>query len=123
MNPDSNLPPSDSEIDRLLAGRLKRTSPELELRWRELRGKLAGRHPTRRSKWSHWLLWPGLAAGAFVAVALVFTVSNPPQPDPRYDLVAFEELIALDTLLAPAMVMLESENRDALLHLPSTSHL
>ncbi|MEX2045500.1 MAG: hypothetical protein WD941_09120, partial [Opitutus sp.] len=64
MNTNPSLPPSDAEIDRLLASRLKHTSPEFEMRWRELRGELAGRRPSRRGQWwSSWLLWPGVAAG------------------------------------------------------------
>ncbi len=122
MKPDP-LPPSDSELDRLLASRLKRTSPEFELRWRALRGELVGRRPSRQRRWPQWILWPGVTAGLLAAIALVLHQPQPPATDARSNLVAFEELIALDAALAPALVLLDSDNRDVLLHLPAASQL
>lgn len=120
MNTDSPLPPSDDELDRLLASRLKHTRPEFEMRWRELRGELAGRRPARRGRWlPQWLLWPGFAAGAIAALAFVFTIRDPGSTQSSFDREMFEDLIALDSNLASAAVLLDPETRDALLHLPS----
>jgi len=117
MNSESPRPPSDPELDRLLGSKLRRTSPEFELRWRQLRAELVGTRPSARAGWPRWLVWPGLATvslAAVVAVLLLRPASTPtPQP------VSFEELIALDAALQPASPLLTAENRDALLNLPA----
>jgi hypothetical protein len=116
MNRPSPHPPSDSELDRLFASRLRRTSPEFEQRWRELRGELAGGpHASPRPRtWLAWWLWPGLATAA-CALAVGFLALRPRAPAP---LVAFEELVSLDAALTPAAPLLEPETREALIHLP-----
>ncbi len=122
MNPATPRPPSDSELDRLLASKLRRTSPEFELRWRELRANLGGGRAPARAGWPRWLLWPGFAGAALVALAVVFVVrrSTPPLADGSR--ITFEELIALDAALQPAAPLLNGENRDALLNLPAQPH-
>lgn len=119
MNP-SDPRPSDAELDQLLASRLKRTSPEFEQRWRELRGELAGSPAPRAAGW-RWLLWPGLAAAGAAAVAVALVLFRP-HPAPEIPaLAAYEELLALDSALTVAEPLLEPENREALLHLPANS--
>lgn len=123
MKPADPQPPSDADLDRLLASRLKRTSPEFELRWRELRARLVAAPPTRRRSWIRWLLWPGLATAALAAAALVLTLRHA-SPDPvalRH--ATFENLIALDAALAPAAPLFDPENREAVLHLPAKTQL
>ena len=119
MNSESPRPPSDPEIDRLLGSKLRRTSPEFELRWRELRAKLAGTRSPARAGRPWWLLWPGLATAALAAlvVAIMVRRATPPMPDGQR--ITFEELIALDAALQSASPLLDGENRDALLHLPA----
>jgi hypothetical protein len=121
MNPSQ--PPSDRELDQLLASRLKRTSPDFELRWRELRAQFAGDTAAPRFRIRPWWVWPGLATAALafaVTVILQRHVSLPPvAPGP----VSYEELFALDAALAPATALLNGENRDAVLHLPVNTNL
>lgn len=114
MNSDDSRPPSDTELDRLLGANLRRTSPEFEQRWRDLRGELAGTRPRPRASWLRWLLWPGLPALAAGALALVLVLRRPAPPPAD-----FEELLALDAALQPARSLLVAETRDALLHLPA----
>lgn len=119
MNSEDSRPPSDADLDRLLGSKLRRTSPEFEQRWRELRGELAGTRPRPRASWLWWLLWPGLPTLA-VATLSVVLVLRPNAPSPAAPgPVTFEELIALDAALQPARSLLVAENRDALLHLPA----
>jgi hypothetical protein len=121
MKPDEPL--SDAELDRLLASRLRRTSPEFELRWRALRSELTSAG-VRRPTWaSRWLLWPGLATAALAAVMAVFALRSPPPPLGSPAVSLFEELIALDAALAPAAPLLDAENRDAVLYLQPSSNL
>jgi hypothetical protein len=124
MTPDSRQPPSDAEIDGLLGSQLKRTSPEFEQRWRELRGQFvsptsASRLPDRRS----WLLWPGIVTAAFASALVVFVLRDAPRPPAPTQLVTFEELIALDSALASATPLLAAENREALIYLPTPANL
>lgn len=119
MNPENFRPPSDADLDRLLGSKLRRTSPEFEQRWRELRGELAGTRPPARATWLRRLLWPGLPAFAAAALAVAFVLRQAPRPPAAPGPVTFEELIALDAALQPARSLLVAENRDALLHLPA----
>ncbi|MDO8542116.1 MAG: hypothetical protein Q7S40_16890 [Opitutaceae bacterium] len=112
--------PSDSEINELLAGRLRRTSPDFELRWRELRAELAGTKP-RRAPWAKWLVWPGLATVGLAVVVVALWIKSPVPP--AAGSVTFEELIALNDALQPASALLDPETREALLNLPPTSSL
>jgi hypothetical protein len=117
------MPPSDEDLDRLLASKLKHTSPEFELRWRELRRRFAHQPARRRFHVYRWLLWPGLATAGLTAAALVFVVRGyrrlPTVPDPA----PFAELFALDAVLAPGTALLDGETRDAVLHLPAQTEL
>jgi hypothetical protein len=119
MNSDDSRPPSDADLDRLLASQLRRTSPEFEQRWRTLRGKLAGPRPRALTAWLRWLLWPGLPTLAAASLAVVLVLRQSPPAPAAPGPVTFEELIALDAALQPARSLLVAENRDALLHLPA----
>lgn len=124
MKPDPRQPPSDAEIDRLLGSQLKRTSPEFEQRWRELRGQfVATTSASRLSPRPSWLLWPGVMTAALAAALMVFVLRDDSRsPDPT-QLVTFEELIALDSALASATPLLAAENREVLLYLPTPANL
>jgi hypothetical protein len=117
MSHEPMHPPSDSELDRLLASQPRRTSREFEQRWREVRAGLGQRPKPLREWWHRWWMLPGVATAALAAAALV-VVPQLRTPAPAVDLVAFEELIALDAALARATPLLDPENRDALLFLP-----
>lgn len=119
MNSNDSRPPSDTDLDRLLGSKLRRTSPEFEQRWRELRGELAGARPRPRTSWLRWLLWPGLPTLAAASLAVVLVLRQQPPTPAAPGPVTFEELIALDAALQPARSLLVAENRDALLHLPA----
>jgi hypothetical protein len=121
---NAHLPPSDDEIERLLSSRLKRTSPEFELRWRATRARLVGRGDSAQSR-LRWWLWPGLATAVAAALLAVILIRRPaPVPPTRTPTsVSFEQLLALDAALAPATPLLDPENRDAVLHLPPRSNL
>lgn len=117
MNHENKRPPSDDEIDQVLAARVRRTSPEFEMRWRELRAGFTAQPRPRRPFWASWLLWPGLAA-TVGAAALIIVLQRSPGPTQMTVPITFEELIALDNALQPAKPLLDAESRDALLHLP-----
>lgn len=120
MNP--NPPPSDADLDRLLASRLRRTSPEFELRWRELRHGFVA-PPAPKPSWrAAWAFWPGLVTAAVAVFVGVLMVRQSPTQPPR-EFAAFEELLALDAALAPATPLLDAENLDALLHLRAGANL
>jgi hypothetical protein len=119
MNSDDSRPPSDADLDRLLGSKLRRTSPEFEQRWRELRNQLPGIRPRPRTSWLRWFLWPGLPTLAAASLAVVLVLRQPPPPPAAPGPLTFEELIALDAALQPARSLLVAENRDALLHLPA----
>jgi hypothetical protein len=124
MNPQFQ-PPSDPDLDRLLASKLKHTSPEFELRWRELRGRLVQRTAAPRLRFPRWLFWPGFATAALAAVAITFNVWHSRERTAT-DAVLFGELFALDAALAPASVLFDAENRDVVIHLsvpPNSSRL
>ena len=115
MKPADHIPPSDRELDRLLGSRLKRTSPEFEQRWRELRATLgvAPRRPWFRLP--SVVLWPGLAVAVLGLATVVLVLRPAPGARPAQE-EEFAALIALDRALAPAAPLLETENRDAVLH-------
>ena len=121
MNSDDSRPPSDADLDRLLGSKLRRTSPEFEQRWRELRNQLPTirPRPRPRTSWLRWLLWPGLPTLAAASLAVVLVLRQQPPAPAAPGPVTFEELIALDAALQPARSLLVAENRDALLHLPA----
>ena len=119
MNSETPRPPSDPELDRLLGSKLRRTSPEFELRWRELRAELAGVRSPVRARWPRWLLWPGLATATMAALVIMIVSRRAPAPEPSSQPVTYEDLIALDAALQPASPLLVAENRDALLNLPA----
>lgn len=114
-------PPTDEEIDRLLASRLRDTTPEFEARWRDLQRELRQAPPRRRS-WFAWpSAWAGLAAaGAAAALLLALWPAapvTPPRNAPEFS-PAFAELFEMNEVLAHALPLIDPENRDALLHLP-----
>lgn len=121
MSDDPLRSPSDSDLDRLLASQPRRTTPEFEQRWRELRATFGHRPAPVRQLWRNVWVWPGLAAA--IAAAVLFVTLRVRAPATASDFVAFEKLIALDATLARAMPLLEAENRDALLHLPAQPRL
>lgn len=121
MNRPRPQPPTDRELDRLLASRLERTSPDFELRWRALRATLAGQR-TGLASWRRWFVWPGLAIASAAAVALLLVFRTPSVPPSANQAAVFQQLLALDAALQPALPLLDGESRDAVLHLPVSAH-
>lgn len=120
---NTSQPPDDREIDALLARRYRDTSPEFEARWVALKRDLRTAPPPRRFSWLHgWLQWSALG-GAVAAVILTVAVWRKPRPVelPADVSPALAELFAMDAVLGRATVLLDAENRDALLHLPAPS--
>lgn len=124
MNTPRPNSPRDSEIDALLARRYRDTSPEFEARWvalkRDLRNAPARRH--RPAWFTGWTQWFALG-GAMAAVALTFALWRQPAPPAASGEIspALAELFAMEAVLGRATVLLDAENRDALLHLPAQS--
>lgn len=108
-------PPSDDELDRLLASRPKRTSPEFEQRWRELRATLVSPAPRARFSFGYGWLWSGVA---LTALAVGIALRQAPPRAAEVDGAAFEQLLALDAALSPGAPLLDPEDRAAILYLP-----
>lgn len=112
-------PPSDEEIDRLLASRYRDTTPEFEARWRDLRRDLR-RAPVRQPGFA-WRGWPVVLAAGGVALVVVLALhpgrKTVPPPAVHFS-PAFAELAEMDEILGAAAPLLDPENRAALLHLP-----
>lgn len=109
-----NVPPSDDELDRLLSRQLKDTTPGFEARWVALKRTLRASPPRRRfalspARWS-WLLAVGTAAVALLVV-LRTPESAPGSVSPQ-----LAELWAMDEVLAPGVVLLDTENRADLIY-------
>lgn len=122
MNADRPAPPRDEDVDALLARRYHDTTPEFEARWvaikRELR-TTSGRPRQRWREWRGWLAFAGLTAAlAGLALGLWRREALPAVAPPARGSV-LADLVAMDAVLAPAAVLLEEENRMALLHLPT----
>lgn len=115
-------PPTDDEIDALLARHYRDTTADFEARWVALKRELRQAPPPRAG--FRWPAWAGRGAltGAVAALVIVFAfwTREPPgvgagaEPSP-----ALAELFALDAALGRATALLDPENRDALLHLPA----
>jgi len=123
MNAPRPPTPRDEEIDALLARRYRDTSPEFDARWVALKRELRAASRAPHQSWFHgWMRWPAL--GGAIAAA-VFTVGVwrrvPPGESPGEVSPALAELFAMDAVLGRATVLLDAENRDALLHLPATT--
>lgn len=119
MNPPRPTPPRDDEIDPLLARRYRDTSPEFEARWVALKRDLRTAPPPRRPAWiTAWTSWVAVS-GAVTAIALTAIVWRRPAPPLAPDQVspALAELFAMEAVLGRATVLLDAEQRDALLHL------
>lgn len=121
MKPADRIPPSDEDIDRLLASRFKDTTPAFERRWTDLKRQLRTTPPSR--PWFAWLRlapWFGVAVAGAAAVVLLLVLHRPAtpilsdRPSPT-----LEELFAMDEVLVHATPLLNAENRDVLLHLPT----
>lgn len=112
-------PPTDDELDQLLAGRFKDTTPAFEARWRDLKRELS--RESRRPPvvvWPRLLPWIGVAAG--LAAAWVLLLHRPVAPvESAGGQAALAELFEWDASLAAATPLLDGENRAALLHLPA----
>ena len=119
MNPNDSRAPHDDEIDRLLARQYHDTTPAFEARWVALKRELRSAPAPRR--WPSWSVWVGLIGTGAVA-ALVLTLSTTrrmpvPSASVGVDAPVVAELLAMDQVLGRGRVLLNSEERDALLHL------
>jgi heme A synthase len=120
MNASQSQPPGDKEIDALLARRYRDTSPEFEARWVALKREMrTAPRPARHAWFTGWNRWFALA-GAAAAVVLTVSVwrKAPPPQGPTQVSPALAELFAMEAVLGRGAVLLDAENRDALLHLP-----
>ena len=121
MNPPRR-PPSDDEMDRLLASRFRDTTPEFEARWRDLKRELRQVPPHQPALgWRRFAPWFGVALAGSAALWLVMLNYQPAafigsagEPSP-----ALAELLKMDAALTPGTALLDPESRDALLHLPA----
>lgn len=120
---NASRPPGDEEVDALLARRYRDTSSEFEARWVALKRDLRAQpRPSRLSWFEGWNRWFALA-GATAAVVLTVSIwrKGPPAPASAEVSPALAELFAMEAVLDRGTVLLDAENRDALLHLPATS--
>jgi hypothetical protein len=126
------IQPEGDETDDRLRRRITRTSPQFEARFQELKLRLASEPVQRRQPVLLRFPVPArrvlLAMGSIAAVlaatvVLVFqpgrtgpaTPSGAPAPVPVF---AIEDPFTLEQSLAPALVLLDEEIIQALLHLP-----
>lgn len=113
-------PIREEEIDALLARRYRDTTPEFEARWVALKRDLRQTPVRRRWSWSGWTSW--IAIGAVAAAAVLVTSFNlrttphVTEPSP-----ALLELFAMESVLSRGSVLLDAENRAALLNLPAST--
>jgi hypothetical protein len=124
MNTPNPKPPRDEDIDALLARRYRDTSPEFEARWVELKRELRNTPVRRRgwtfSSWNSWVMLSGVAAALMMVLALAtWRRENPPAVAAAEVSPALAELFAMDAVLGRATALLDAENREALLHLPT----
>jgi len=123
VNTPRSTPPSEGEIDTLLARRYRDTSPEFEARWVALKRELRSAPAGERAGWFNaWWQWAALGSAA-AAAALIFAVWSRPgfdggrnRPSP-----VLAELFEMEFVLGRATALLDAESREALLHLPATS--
>lgn len=114
-----NRPVRDEDLDALLARRYRDTTPEFEARWVALKRDLRQIPVRRRLPWSGWMAWLALG-GVAAAFALVVSLTLRPLPTAEAELSpALAELFSMDSVLSRGSVLLEAEQREALLHLPA----
>ena len=125
MNFPDRDPLSDDQLDRLLGSRFRDTTPEFEARWVAFKRDLRTASP-RRKVVPPWAAWLGLMSSGVALAAILLAIhpwrQSPPPSDGLAVSPALAELFAMDDALARATPLLDTENRDALLHLPATPH-
>jgi hypothetical protein len=124
MNTPNPKLPRDQEIDALLARRYRDTSPGFEARWVGLKRDLRNAPVRRRwwtfSGWNSWVALSGVAAALVLVLALTTVRRETVSPVAAGEVSpALAELFAMDAVLGRATALLDAENRDALLHLPT----
>lgn len=110
--------PADEDIDRLLARRLRDTTPEFEARWIELKRTLRNAPPRRRSL--PLPLWSLLLAGGVAAAALLL-VPDRRVPSTLETSPALAELWEMDATLVAGTILLDDDSRAELLHVAAVS--
>ena len=123
MNTPRPTPPRDNDIDALLARRYRDTTPEFETRWVALKRELRDQ-PVRRRPWAWlasnpWVSIVGAAAAIVVLAIATWQREAPPTVAVEAPSPALVELFAMDAVLHRATALLDTENREALLHLPA----
>jgi hypothetical protein len=124
MNTPDSKSPRDPEIDALLARRYRDTSPEFEARWVELKRELRNT-PIRHRwwtqfGWNNWVMLGGMAAALMMVLVFVTWRRETPSPMAAVEVSpALAELFAMDAVLGRATALLDAENREVLLHLPT----
>ena len=114
-------PPTEEEIDRLLASRLADTTPEFEARFRDLQRELRQATARRLPWWREWRV-AGLGLALAGAAALVLLLRAPSGPGPHPGAAEFSpefvQLLEADDLLSRAAPLLDAANRELLLKIP-----
>ena len=124
MNTPNPKSPRDQDIDALLARRYRDTSPQFEARWVELKRELRN-VPVRRHWWTwsgrnSWVMLSGVAAALVMVLVVATWRRETPLPVAAVEVSpALAELFAMDAVLGRATALLDAENREALLHLPT----
>ena len=124
MNTPDPKSPRDQDIDALLARRYRDTSPQFEARWVELKRELRN-VPVRRHWWTwsgrnSWVVLSGVAAALVMVLVVATWRRETPLPVAAVEVSpALAELFAMDAVLGRATALLDAENREALLHLPT----
>ena len=124
MNTPDPKSPRDQDIDGLLARRYRDTSPQFEARWVELKRELRN-VPVRRHWWTwsgrnSWVMLSGVAAALVMVLVVATWRRETPLPVAAVEVSpALAELFAMDAVLGRATALLDAENREALLHLPT----
>jgi hypothetical protein len=118
MKPRNPIRPE--EIDALLARRYRDTTPEFDARWVALKRDLRQTPVRRRWSWSGWTSWIAIGTVA-AAAALVTSFNLRTSPHVNEPSPALAELFAMESVLSRGSVLLDAENRAALLNLPAST--
>lgn len=122
LDPASQSNPNDPE--RLLRTRLRRTTPEFERRFDDLRRQLAQEpNPTEAMwPWASWITqWRFIGVAAVMAALVVGSISFQTTRHASSSNVTFGELLALNDTLESAMPLTDTETRTAVLLLPTST--
>lgn len=107
---------NEQDLEKLLAARLQKTSPEFERRWTDLKRELRLHPRHQRGSWIPWsrvTSLAGLLGTGLAALALLFVLQQRQVPTQTYT-----ELLELDSELLLALPLTNAEAVDTLLSMP-----